>query len=100
MSRRQCKFSKNPWITRGMLTFLKNKNKLYAKYLTNKTSKLLSKHKKYTNKLTRVKEVAKRSYSEYLFQNAKNPTDMWKRINEVLRKTKPISTIPQKKNCW
>ena len=35
-------------------------------------------------------------YSEYLFQNAKNPTDAWKHINELLRKTKPKSTIPQK----
>ena len=37
--------------------------------------KLLSKYKKYSNKLTHVKKIAKCSYFEYLFQNAKNLTD-------------------------
>ena len=43
-----------------------------------------------------VKEIAKRSYFQYLFQRAKNPTDTWKHINVLLRKTKPKSTIPRK----
>ena len=62
MSRRQYKISKNPWITRCILTFIKNMNKLYAKYLKNKSPELLSKYKKYRNKLTDVKERAKRSF--------------------------------------
>ena len=37
MSRRQYKISKNPWITRSILTFINNKNKLRAKYLKNKS---------------------------------------------------------------
>ena len=41
MSRRQYKISKNPWITRGILTSTKNKNKLYAKYLKNKSPELM-----------------------------------------------------------
>ena len=71
ISRRQCKIFKNPWITRCILTSIKNKNKLHAKYLKNKSPELLSKYKKYRNKLTDVKERAKRSYFENSFQNAR-----------------------------
>ena len=96
MSRRQHKISKNSWIIQDILTSIKNKNKLYAKYLKNKSLEVLSKYKKYRNKLTHVKETAKHSCFKYLFQNAKKATDTWKHINELLKKTKPKSTLPEK----
>ena len=75
LSRKQFKISKNPWITPGILTSIKHKNKLYAKFLKNRSSDLLNNYKKYRNKLTHIKEFAKRYYFENLFRNARNPSD-------------------------
>ena len=66
MSRQENRLSDKPWITRGILTSIKTKNKLFKKYLKNKnidTDKSKKEHyKKYLSKLTRVKNLAKRIY--------------------------------------
>ena len=67
----------------------------YAKFLKNRSSGLLNNYKKYRNKLTHIKELAKRYYFENLFRNARNPSDTWKHINQLLRKSIPKSSLPQ-----
>ena len=49
LSRRQFKTSKNPWIASGILTSIKHKNRLYAKYLKNKSPTAHTDYKKYRN---------------------------------------------------
>ena len=39
--------------------------------------------------------MAKRYYFENLFWNARNPSDTWKHINQLLRKSIPKSSLPQ-----
>jgi len=75
LSRRQYNKLKNPWITPDLLTIIKNKNKLYASYLKNKTPEILKEYKQ-------------------LRKNAKNTTDTWKYINQLLRKRKPNPILP------
>jgi len=64
---------------------------MYARYLKNKTPEILKEYKQLRNKVTHLKENAKYSYYKNLFQNAKNTTDTWKYINQLLRKRKQIS---------
>ena len=95
LSRKQFKISKKPWITPAILTSIKHKNKLYDKFLKNRSSDLLNNYKKYRNKLTHIKELAKRYYFENLFRNTKNLSDAWKHINQLLRKSIPKSSLLQ-----
>ena len=45
LSRRQFKTSKNPWIASGILTSIKHKNRMYAKYLKDKSSTAYANYK-------------------------------------------------------
>ena len=94
LSRRQFKTSKNPWITPGILTSIKHKNRLYAKFLKNKSPTAHTDYKKYRNKLTHLKEAAKKIYYQKLLLGPGNPSNTWKNINQFLRKNKPKSTVP------
>ena len=70
MSRQENRLSDKPWITCGILTSIKTKNKHFKKYFKNKninTDQFKKEHyKKYLNKLTHVKNLAKRIYYENL----------------------------------
>ena len=72
MSRQENRLSDKPWITHGILTFIKTKNKLFKKYFKNKNfnaDKSKKEHyKKYLNKLTHAKYLAKRIYYENLIK--------------------------------
>ena len=94
LSRKQFMITKNPWITSGILTSIRHKNKSYTKYIKRKSPTLFEEFKKYRNRLTHLKEAAKRNYFHDLFKNSKNSLDTWKCINQLLRKTKPKTTIP------
>ena len=94
MRRKQYKVSKSPWITTGILTSIKQKNKLYAKYLKTKNSIIFEEYKKYRNKVNHVKEAAKRNYFQTLFECSSNSSVTWKYVNQLLTKTKPKSSVP------
>ena len=52
--------------------------------------------KQFRNRLTHVKDLAKRKYYEEQFaQNSRNSKRTWKLINDIFRKTKP-SSFPQR----
>ena len=88
MSRKEKRLSDKPWITRGILKSIKTKNKLFKKYFKSKQGisndkKVL--YKKYLNKLTHVKNLAKRNYYESIIKNNnKNPSQIWSVINEIV----------------
>ena len=94
-SRRQYKVSKHTWITPDIVTFIKHKNKLYSKYLKNKSPELYHKYKKCRNQLTHVKANAKQKHFENLFKDACDTADTWKCINQLLKKTKPKTALPK-----
>ena len=69
LSRREKQLQTKPWITRGLLTSIKNKNRMFRKCYKCKDAKLIAQYKKYTNKLTRLRKIAKQQYYFKLFQN-------------------------------
>ena len=94
-SGRQYKVSKHPWIIPDILTAIKHKNKLYSKYLKSKSPELYHEYKKCRNKLTHVKAKAKQKHFKNLFKDTRDTADTWKCINQLLRKTKPETTLPK-----
>ena len=82
----------NPWVTKGILTSLRTKDKLHSEFLkcTNPTLKSIneSKYKKYRNAYNKVIRSAKTLYWHYLFEFSKNDTKRtWKNINSLLGKS-------------
>ena len=87
-----CRKSKSPWITKGLLTSVKKKNKLYKKYLANPTPVRDSQYKRYKNKLNHLIRISKKTYYDKKFELAKSDLKTtWKLINEVtnLKRKKP-----------
>ena len=88
MSRKEKCLSDKPWITRGILKSIKTKNKLFKKYFKSKQGISNDKevlYKKYLNKLTHVKNLAKRNYCESIIKNNnKNSSQIWSVINEIV----------------
>ena len=77
--------SKKPWITTGLLKSKETKNKLFRKLFKSNNPKEKTFYKKYLNKLTNVKDAAKRNYYENLFKtNSKNSSQTWSAIREII----------------
>ena len=54
-SRRQRKLAAKPWITKGILTSICNKRRLYKTYFKNGNANQQLYYKRYANKLTKIK---------------------------------------------
>ena len=50
------------WITKGLLKSISTKNKLFQQCYKQNNTFLDAKYKSYLNKLTTIKEIAKRNY--------------------------------------
>ena len=59
-SRRQKRIQRNPWLTKGILTSIKQKQKLYRTHFLNGDALSVNFFKTYSNKLTRVKTLSKK----------------------------------------
>jgi len=103
-TRREYKLKLKPWITQG--SFLLSNIVLLLYYFFRpyffrlyKRSKLLTDfktYKQFRNRVTHVKDLAKRKYYEEQFvQNSRNSKRTWKLINDTFGKTKP-SSFPQR----
>jgi len=68
LSRREKQLQAKPWITRGLLISIKNKNRMFRKCYKCRDAKLIAQYKKYTNKLARLRKIAKQQYYFKLFQ--------------------------------
>ena len=87
MSRKEKRLNEKPWITRGILTSIKTKNRLFKKYYKSNSSDFSKKqqYKKYLNKLTHIKNIAKRSYYENLIKkNKRNPSQTWSITKDII----------------
>ena len=86
MSRKEKRLNEKPWITRGILTSIKTKNRLFKKYYNSNSSDSSKKqqNKKYINKLTHIKYIAKRSYYKNLIKNKRNPFQTWSIIKDII----------------
>lgn len=85
VSKRKRRKKKHPWITTGMLTSIKRKNKLFKSYLTAPTDVNKATYKHYRNKLNHIIRFSKRLYFYDKFKNNRNNISVtWNTINEVL----------------
>ena len=84
-TRKEKTLNKKSWITMGLLKSIKTKNKLFRKLFKSNNPKEKTFYKKYLNKLTHVKEAAKRNYYENLIKtNSKNSSQTWSAIREII----------------
>ena len=97
-SRKQKRIMQKPWLTKGLLTSIKNKQKLHKNFYTNGNNFEKSFYKQYANKLKRVINFSKKlSYNETISKHKDNPKELWKFINSLLP-SKNCSTFPSTLN--
>lgn len=94
LTRKEIKLKKKPWITPALLKSFKTKNKLYSLMLRNPLDETISnKYKIYKNKLTHVKELAKKKhYNNLIEENINDSKKTWRTINEIIRRTQRKQT--------
>ena len=95
----RCKPNKiyKAWLTKGLLTSIKNKNKLYSQTLTDQS--VLTEYKQYKNKLNHLLRIAEKDYyRELLNQNKHNMRKTWKILNKIINKKRTTSSQSRFKN--
>ena len=60
-----------PWITKGLLTAIKKKKRLYKQFLNSSNPQQEARYKLYKNKLNHLIRIAKRNYYDSKFIMAK-----------------------------
>ncbi len=71
LSRKQSKQQKKPWITTGIRTAIKKKNKLFKSFIRTSSNEVLAKLKLYRNKLNHLIKLSKRNYYNNYFTTTK-----------------------------
>ena len=85
MSRRKKKLNDKPWMTKGILTSIKTKNKLFRRYFKGNDFDKKAFYTKYLNELTHIAYHAKRNYYENLIKtNNQNSSQIWSIIKEII----------------
>ena len=78
---------KKPWITKGILISIKKKQKLFKTHFLSKEAQKIKQYKIYNNKLTKIKETAKKEYFISQFNMYKgNIKTTWKLIGMLVNK--------------
>ena len=97
-SRKETKLKNKPWLSEGILISIQQKNLLYKRALKLNDSNTWAQYKVYRNKLTHIKEYAKRLYIKNLVNDNKHDTSsLWKIINKIIHlKNVKKNNIPNK----
>ena len=92
------KKTSNPWITNGILKSSKRKQKLYEKFLKNRTTENESIYKTYKNLFETIKRKSKKNYySELLLKYRNDAKRTWNVMKNIIGKSKSYkSNFPQK----
>ena len=97
LSRKRKRPQQKPWITKGLLVSMKNKQKLYRDCFLNGNDSQKRLFKIYSNKLTRVKNLSKKLYyHDEIIDRKNNPKELWKFINSVIRTNKSATSTVSK----
>ena len=87
--------NRKPWLSEGLKTSIKIKNKLFIKYKCNSTPQNEAKYKEYRNKVNSLIRKAERKHYETLLETNKNDLKKsWKILKEVINK-KSSSVLPE-----
>ena len=85
LSKKEAKFQSKPWISQGIRQAIKTKNKLFKRYIRNKSQVNHSRCKIYRNKLKHILNVSKRLYyNEYFSYRVNNVKATWKGIKQLI----------------
>ena len=85
MSRREIKLNAKLWITKGILISIKTRNRLFKSCYQCQDPVKIEHYKKYRNKLTHIKALAKQQhYDSLLRKNSNNPKKSWSVIREII----------------
>ena len=93
-SRKQYNTSKKPRISNAILKSIKTQNKLFRKFLKYKSDKSYEIYKGYRNVVTHTKKAAKVMYYQKLIENSRAPSDTLTAVNNIIRRTKQKSSLP------
>ena len=95
LSQKEVKMRKKPWITKQILTKIREKSKAYEKYLKSKDILWYNRYISSRNTVKRLIEKSKRSYyRNYFLENSKQSKNIWHKINEILRnKSKQLEDV-------
>ena len=106
MSRREKKLNEKPWVTKGILNSIRTKNKLFTSCYKCSEANKIEFYKKYRNKLTHVKFLAKNQYyNNLLIENRSNPKKTWEILRQIIegknssRNKLPISLEINGQSC-
>ena len=93
----QRKRLKKPWITNCILVSIKKKQKLFKSHFMSNDPERAKEYKTYKNKLTKIKEIAKKNYFQPQFDMHKGNIKMsWKLIGMLInRKKNKVPHIPK-----
>ena len=88
-----------PWITNGIKTSTKVRDKLYKQMIKQKDAILKNQkqmlYKRYRNKIVDLLKITKEAYYKNYFQESrKNSRALWSGINEIIYSKKSSKTIP------
>ena len=84
-SRKKKRLQQKPWKAKGLLTSIKNKQKLYKNYFLKGNDLDKQYFKLYSNKLTKVKNLSKkRLYNETISEHKNNRKELWRFTNSVI----------------
>ena len=82
-------------MTQGILNSIKRRHRLYHNYLLSKDENSYKIYKTHLNRLTRVKEQAQDfHYQKDFAECSGDSTITWKKINNLLKKSKTKSKLP------
>ena len=85
LSKRKIKQLAKPWITKGILTSIRIKNRLYM-------SGDHAQYKNYRNTISKLTRISKKQYySQFFSNNIKNMQKTWEGINTLLNRKKKTS---------
>ena len=85
MSRRKIILNAKPWITKGIFVSIKTRNRLFKTCYQCQDPVKIKLYKKYRNKLTHIKALAKQQhYDSLLRKNSNNPKKSWSVIREII----------------
>ena len=88
----------NPWITKGITKSSKKKQKLYARFLKQRTPQNEQKYKNYKNLFETIKQKAKKiCYSNKLLKCIGDIKKTWNVMKDIIGKSKIKSrNLPRK----
>ena len=93
-SRKKIRLMRKPWITKGIFTSIRHKQKMYISYYVRGTEIQKMIYKQYSNKLTKIKTLSKKQYINSEINNTNNNMHkFWSLINTIIP-GKPKQSLP------